>query len=153
MGGLISWLENNWFLMVQGLGIVGGLFFTALSIRQGTKSRRLGDLLTLNQHHRELWGEFRSNPVLSRITREEVDLLQCPVTHEETEFVNQVFIHFNTGWMMARSGSLLTIATLALDVSSFLKLPIPKSIWEHSEKSRDPKFVRFVQEAIFGCQS
>lgn len=147
MSPLLSWIELNWLSLLQGAGIVSGLFFTALSIRRDTKSRKISDLLTLASHHRELWEELNEKPGLDRILATEVDLVSAPITPREEAFLNRVIQHFNTSWLIAREGALLTATALAADVSWFFSLPIPRRVWEQTKEGRDWRFVKFIEKA------
>jgi hypothetical protein len=142
-----AWVANNWFSLLQSLGIIMGMLFTALSLRRSTKARKASDLLTLTKHHRELWSEVYQRPELRRILSTNVDLVASPITVVEQEFLNVVVVHFNTGWLLARDGSLLRIDGLEGDVRSFFSLPLPMAIWNQTRQNRDAEFVRFVE----GC--
>ena len=104
MAALDEWVTNNWFSLLQSLGIICGLFFTATAIRRDTAARRASDLLSLSERHQELWSELYRRPELSRIRRKEVDLLAEPVTAAETEFLRLVFVHFHVGWLLVKRG-------------------------------------------------
>ena len=47
MGDFFTWLETNWFSLVQSAGIVGSILLTALMLRRDRRGRRISDLLTL----------------------------------------------------------------------------------------------------------
>jgi hypothetical protein len=144
----LLWFKENWSSLLQGVGIIAGLFFTAISIRRDTRSRRVSDLLTLTEQHRNLWNEVHERDGLRRIYDAEVDFLAHPITDIEEEFLNRVIVHFSTGWLLAREGSLLTLETLAEDVRWFFNLPIPKRVWEATKEGRDRKFIKFVETAL-----
>lgn len=147
MGAVLVWLSENWFLFLQSAGIIGGLLFTALSIRQATTARRVTDLLTLTEQHRELWNEVYRRPDLGRVFASTIDLIANPVTIAEERFLNEVVVHFTTGWQLARKKSLITIEALKADLGSFFELPLPRAVWQQTKGARDPAFVRFVD----GC--
>ncbi len=52
--GILRWLAENWFTLLNVIGIVGGLFFTGHSLRSETKTRRVANLLSLTQAHRDI---------------------------------------------------------------------------------------------------
>ena len=112
------------------------------------RTRRIGDVLTLAQHHRDLWGDMHRRPELSRVTSSDPDLLACPITTAEEEYLHLVIMHFCTGFLLAREGSLITLSTLAVDAGSFLSLPLPRVVWEQTRHLRDPDFVCFVERAL-----
>lgn len=148
MGNVLAWLEANWFSVVQSTGIVGSILLTALMLRRDRRGRKISDLLTLSQHHRDLWSEMHRRPELARIVRPEVDLVGHPITTAEEEFLMLAIMHFDTGWRLAREGSLLTLANMAIDAGSFFTLPLPAHVWAHIRHQRDPKFVKFVEDAV-----
>ncbi len=148
MGAPLLWVQENWFSLVQTIGIVGGLLFTAISIRQATVARKASDLLNLTEQHRHLWNEVYSRPALSRIYAENVDLLAHPLTIQEERFLNEVIVHFQTGWQLASNGALLTLEAMAADARTFFRLPLPHTVWSRTKAARDPKFVRFIESCL-----
>ena len=46
--GFSPWITENAFELLNALGIVGGLFFTAHSLRSETKTRRIANLLAIH---------------------------------------------------------------------------------------------------------
>ena len=147
MAGFVPWLTQNWLPLLQAVGIIGGLCFTAASIRRDTKARRASDILALSQQHRDLWGELYKQPELQRVLDPACDLILKPISPLEEEFLNSVIVHFYTGWLLSKGGALalLPVSALQADVLSFFKLPIPKAVWSQSKLTRDPEFVRFIE--------
>ena len=150
MAPLLSWLKENWFPTLQGVGIVAGLAFTAVSLRRDAKGRKRTDALALMQQHRELWSEVHRRPELGRILQGTADLIANPITVTEQEFLNLVIIHFNTGWQLAREGKLLKLETLAVDAGGFFSLPLPRAVWEQTKSAREREFVAFVDGCLAG---
>jgi hypothetical protein len=144
--GLLLWLENNWFPFLQTVGIVGGLVFTAVTVRQSTRARRASDLLALTDQHRELWNEVYTRAGLERIFATEADLVGKPINVTEERFLNEVIIHFQMGWQLASVGSLLTLDAMKADVRAFFALPLPGKVWQTTKAGRDPKFVKFIED-------
>jgi hypothetical protein len=147
VGALFPWFRENWFPLLQTIGIIGGLLFTGISIRQATKARKATDLLALTEQHRDLWDDVYTRPGLSRILAESADLVAQPVTLAERWFLNEVIVHFQTGWQLSRCGSMITKDAIEADVRAFFKLPVPHWVWKQTKAARDPKFVQFVE----GC--
>lgn len=148
MDAILVWLQNNWFVFLQSAGIVGGLLFTARSLRDATSARKVSDLLTLTEQHRELWNEVYRRPELSRIFATTVDLVEKPVSVAEERFLNEVIVHFVTGYELARRKALVTMDALRADVRSFFTLPIPWAVWQQTRGARDPKFVSFIEKCL-----
>lgn len=143
-----QWFRDNWFALVQGVGIVAGLVFGAVTLRRDLRARRVGDLLALTQQHRELWSEVHRRPELARIMDPDADLVARPLTVAEERMVNLILVHFQTGWELARSGTFNTPENMAADVRGFFTLPLPRKVWQATKATRDPAFVRFVADCL-----
>lgn len=148
MGTWRTWLEGNWFSVIQTLGIISGFGLAVITLRRESRSRQIGDYLTMIQQHRELWSEVHRRPELSRILEVEVDLVAAPVTVTEQEFLNLVIDHFYTGWLLATRAVILRLDVLKADAREFFRLPLPLRMWEMTRARRDPAFVRFIEKAL-----
>jgi len=148
VGDGFGWIQQNWFALLQCLGIVGGLVFTGISVRQAANARRAGDHLNLLELHRDLWSKIQERPELARVLEPEVDLVAAPITKAEEEFLNLVIVHFNTGWQLARVGTFVTTGELAKDVRSFFSLPVPSRVWHQTKNARDPSFCEFIERCL-----
>ncbi len=150
MAAIIPWLEQNWLNCVQSAGIVFGLLLTTLTIRRDTKARRTTDLLSLAQHHRDIWSELHRRPDLRRIIEKDVNLIATPITPAEDEFLNIVFVHYYTGWLLMKNGvfTMIPKRASAADIRGFFSLPIPKAVWQETKQNRDPKFVSYVERCL-----
>lgn len=148
MPRLLSWIEENWFSLLQSGGIIFGLVFTALSLRRESRARKASDFLALSAQHHELWSEVHRRPELSRVLSAAVDLVSAPITGAEEKFTLLAIMHFNTGFQLASKGALLKLKVLAADVGYFFTLPIPRAVWAEAKAGRDPLFVRFVENTL-----
>ena len=88
-----QWFTENWFNLFSSLGIIGGLWFTAVSLHSETKTRRIANLLTITANYREIWKELFHCPELARVVDPKADLAKQPVTPQEELFVGQVISH------------------------------------------------------------
>lgn len=147
-GMVPGWLNDNWFTILQSLGIAGSLVFTGLALQRDNRARRVSEHLRLSSHHRRLWGEVYRNPQLARMLRLDRNAATDPATEREESFLLLVFVHFQTGWLLAREGSLTTLDALERDAGAFFALPIPGQVWDSMKSAHDPEFVRFIDEAV-----
>lgn len=147
MGNFTPWAEQNWFPLVQTLGILGSLIATYIALIRDRKAWKLGNYLTLAGHHRDLWRDAHSNPALDRILTTEADLIAKPITPQEQEFLNLVIVHFHTGWIVAREKVYLPLELLAADAKAFFQLPLPREVWKRNRTFQDPQFARFIEKA------
>jgi len=116
--------------------------------RPEAKARETENLQTLAEHHRDLWSKVTGNKELERIFKPDADIEQTPPSIAESEFLNLVFVHFETGWSVAKAGGITTIRDMQLDVRGFFTLPVPRNVWARTKKYRNPKFVRFVEKTL-----
>ncbi len=155
MSGFSPWVEANWFNLIQTVGIVGGLWMNAEASNREAKSRNrdakakeVDNILTLAEHHGNLWSQIEENPRLQRVLSRRVDASKNPVTLTEEVFINKAFVQYLTGWRIVEIGGITTLKELTLDVRWFFTLPLPRAVWEESKGFKNPDFVRFVDRAI-----
>ena len=122
MTTLGAWVEANWFNAIQTAGIIGGLFMTASAAHRESKAREVQNLLSIAENHRELWGKINQNRELDRIFKSGADVLNLPPSVLEEETLNQIFLHFQTTWRIARVGGLISLHELSSDVRGFFSL-------------------------------
>ena len=142
------WINDNWFNLLNAFGIIGGLLFTAHSLRSETETRRIANLLTLVQNHRELWKEFINHPELGRILDSSVNLDAHPVTTAETAFVTMMIQHLGGAFQTMQSGLLIQQEGLRQDVATFFTLPIPHAIWQETKAFQNDDFLAFVTQCL-----
>ena len=129
---------------------MGSLLLAAAAARRGAKAREIENLLTITENHRNLWNEAHQRDDLARIFQTDIDALKNPATVAETEFLNVIFNHYQTGWNLSKAGAVVTLAEMKADVRGFFSLPLPRAVWEKTKKYRNQKFVRFVEGAMIG---
>jgi len=146
MAGLFSWVDAN-FNVIQTLGIIGSIWMGIGAAHRESQEKAAASLLTIQEQHRDLWDRVYERKELKRVLHGDADISK-PVTVPEEEFLRLVISHFQTIWLIARNGGLLTTKELALDAAQFFSLPIPHAVWEKTKASRNPEFVRFVEKAM-----
>lgn len=143
--GSLHWLIENWFTLLSALGIVGSLLFTAHSLRSETKTRRVANLLSLTQGHRDIWKEFLRYPQMKRVLDSKANPSAPPVTDEEEIFVNMVIQHLSVVFHAMRDELTIKPEGLRRDVWWFFSLPIPHAVWEKGKVLQNDAFVAFVE--------
>jgi hypothetical protein len=142
--GFLNWLQINWGNLVSSIG-AAGLIFTAVALHREANARRVGNQFELTKQHREIWTQLYVQPELKRILDPAADLRQRPVTVEERLFVTLLILHLASAYRARRFGMVLSPEELRADISSFFGLPIPRAVWEQSQKFQDRDFVAFVE--------
>lgn len=141
----LTLLQDNWFTLLQSLGIIGGLFFTGFSLRIDAKVRRIGNLFEVTKQHREIWMALYSHPDLKRVIDSNPNLDGRPITDDERLFVTFLMLHLAANFRAAQAGMFMLPEEIRVDITNFLSRPIPKAIWEKIKSLQDRDFVEFVE--------
>ena len=151
-----------WFSIAQTIGIGGSLIFYGISCqqqanaqkeqaeaqRQQAKAQDTQNFIAFTDRHHLVWSEAYQKPELERVFHAKVDLQATPPSVAEEQFLNVIFVHYETGWQVAKNSYERYLKPLARDAANFLSLPLPSAVWEKTKSARDPQFVEFVDDAI-----
>jgi hypothetical protein len=146
--GIVEWISQNWFDLFSAIGIIGGLWFTAVSFRSETKTRRVANLLTVTANHREVWKEIFYRPNLSRILDDSADVAKEPVTPAERFFVNMVISNTSSVYEALKDELVTEQEGLRRDVKSFFSLPVPKAVWTKTKLLQNQDFAAFIDSSL-----
>jgi len=146
------WIAENWFDFLSAAGVIGGLFFTAVSLRSETKTRKIANLLTMTANHREVWKEFFSRPELAHVLNASANVESQAITPEEVVFVNMVILHISSVYEALKDELVIKQEGLRRDVRSFFSLPIPQTVWKKTKLFQNADFTAFVEECRRGGQ-
>ena len=146
--GIGTWLTQNWFNLFSSAGSIGGFWFTAVSLRSETKTRRVANLLTITANHREVWKEFFGKPELARVIAVSADVSKQPVTPEEEFFVNMIISHTSSVYEAIKDELLIKQEGLRRDVKSFYSLPVPNAVWQRTKLLQNQDFAAFIESAL-----
>jgi hypothetical protein len=144
-----SWIAGNWFNLFQTVGIVGGLLFTAYALRRDEKARKVGNMITINQEHHEIWKELYERPALSRVLDKAANVNRDPISDAEGLFVNSLILHLSTVHRAIEDGVFVPLEGLREDIREFFSLPIPQAMWKRNRKFQNRDFAEFVES----CQA
>jgi hypothetical protein len=147
-GTLTQWLTENWFNLLSTVGIVGSLWFTAVSLRSETKTRRVSNLFTVTRNYFEIRKEFLRYPELARVTDPTADVIKQPVTLLEESFVNLVIIHTSSVFETLKDGLIIKQEGLRRDVKMFFSLPVPKAVWQRTKLLQNQDFAAFIDSSL-----
>src|ERR1700733_10598088 len=143
-----TWLRDNWFLLLQGCGVVAGLTFTGVALRHETKALQMQNLLAITTQHREIWSLVYSHSGLWRVLEPVVNLASKPVTAEERLFVNLLILHLTNSFAANKVGLFKNPEYIKSDVQEFFTLPIPAEVWAKAKTLQDSDFVKFVDSVL-----
>ena len=143
--GICEWSSQNWFNLLSAVGVVGGLLFTAHSLRSETKTRRVANLLSITANHREIWKVFLNDKELARVLDATANTAKMPVTDAERTFVAMMILHVNSVYFATKDELVVTLDGWRRDIAQFLALPIPCEVWEKLKVLQNDDFVAFVE--------
>jgi hypothetical protein len=146
----LRWIAENWFTALSAVGVVGGLFFTAVSLHSETKTRKIANLLTMTANHREVWKEILHRPELARVVDKSADVVKQSVTPQEQAFVSMVVLHLSSVYEALKDELVIKQQGLRRDVAMFFSLPIPRAVWEKTRILQNADFVAFVEKCLRG---
>lgn len=138
-----NFLLENWFDLLQSVFIVGGFLLSYFSIRSDIRSRKIEQLLQLNQSHRDIWGKTYTQPELLRIREANVDLQKNPVTAAERRLVIEVIMHIYSVYEAIQNKQLDKNGA-EKDIVDYLKLPIPTVVWQEIKGYHNKQFVKHI---------
>ena len=148
--GFLPWVSDNWYNFLQSIGVVGGLLVAAAAFRLDAKTRRVANLLEITKQHREIWTELYDRPELARVSDENVDLKQEPITAEEELFIGLLILHLNSSYYALKDGVFIKPDGLRKDIQTFFSRPLAKFVWEKMKQLQDDDLVRFVESSRAG---
>ena len=146
--GIEEWISQNFFNLFSAAGIIGGLWFTAISLRSETKTRRVANLLTITANHREVWKEFFGKPELARVIEPSANVEKQPVTPAEEFFVNMVISHTSSVYEALKDDLVIKQENLRRDVKSFFSLPVPNAVWTKTKLLQNQDFAAFIDSSL-----
>lgn len=147
---ITRWLVHHGESLLESIGIIGGLLFTGIALHRDSRARRVENLFTITQHHRELWRMGAENPSLARVLIPERDVLNEPPSPQERLFVRSLILHLGTVYRAIKLDEILQPQGLEGDVRSFFLKPVPRLVWGDEKRFQDHDFVVYVEEQING---
>lgn len=117
---LTDWLEP--------VGIIAGLFFSGVALRNDTRARRIENHIKISEGYREIWSAQMADPKLDRILLSGIDLTAYPIAPAEDRLVRFIFQNVLLAFEARQAGQLSDIGNLEKDVAEFVSKPIPKAV-------------------------
>ena len=148
MGDMAQWLSENWFNLFSSIGIISGLWFTAVSLHSETKTRRIANLLAVTSNYREIWKEFFHSPALARVIDPSADVTKQPVTSAEELFVGLIISHINSVFYATNDELVVKWEGLRRDVKAFFSLPVPRAVWNTTKLLQNQDFAAFIESSL-----
>lgn len=148
MGDMGHWFTEHWFDLFSTVGIIGSLWFAAISLRSETRTRRTANFLSITANYREIWKTFLIQPKLARVLDASADVDKQPVTADEELFVNMVILHVSTTYYAMNDELLMKLEGSRRDVAEFFKLPVPKAVWSKTKLLQNHDFAAYIDVSL-----
>jgi hypothetical protein len=137
------------FGLIGAISGLGGLLFTLFTIREDAKARKIGNIISLTQQHREIWKEVYSRPELARIiTERAADLNKEPISPLEEFTVKFLILHLATVYAAEQEGMSVTIEGMEKDIREFFAFSIPNAVWNRVKKFQNSGLVSFIEDTM-----
>lgn len=147
---ITRWLVHHGESLLETIGIIGGLLFTGIALHRDSRARRVENLFTITQHHREIWRMGAENPSLARVLIADRDVLNEPPSQQERLFVRSLILHLGTVYRAIKLDEMLQPQGMDDDIRAFFLKPVPKLVWSEEKLYQDHDFVIYVEKQIKG---
>lgn len=141
-------LSQDIFQLIQSIGLIISFLLSFITFLVSIRMTKINNGLLIAQHHRELWLEYCRNDKFYRLFEEEVDLIKSPLSFQEKQFVNMIFLHMEESLSASKKRGAYKIEGLQYDILDMLTYPIPMIVWQEYTPYYDKLFVNFVEKII-----
>lgn len=145
---ILSWAGENWFSLIQTLGIVAGFAIASRSFLLDSRARRVEVYLTLTQAHRDIWENVVTNPDLASVLDPARDIDSKPPTDSEERLVLLVLLHTASVHRASSLGVYPLWEGLKADIRDFYRLPVPSCVVHKYGPFQEPAFLLFIKQLI-----
>ena len=146
---MIQWIQSNGFTLLQSVGIIASLLFSAHALRADSRERKIETLFTLTAANRDLWKTLYDRPELRRILEPSIKGAPEPVpTLEEEVFVRSLIFHLAASFRARKYGMYFDEAGLSEDIRHLFSKPIPRAIWSIIERYQERDFTQFITQHL-----
>lgn len=147
---ILHWVNGHGYDLLEAVGIIGSLLFTAGAFLKDDRSRKISNLLALTAEHRDIWTALYQHPELGRVLDANADLQVRPVTNAESLFITFLLLHLSATYRAMQAGMFVTRQALEKDIRRFLSLPIPNAVWQKSKALLEADFTDYVNHCLAG---
>ncbi|MBK8092220.1 MAG: hypothetical protein IPK32_09660 [Verrucomicrobiaceae bacterium] len=142
------WLVHHGESLLESIGIIGGLIFTGIGLHRDSKARRIENMISLTQQHRDIWSRVMDAPELAGVQEAGRDLVKEPPTDRERLFMRSLILHLSTVYRAVKMDELLKPHGMERNVCVFFSAPLPLRVWTEIREFQDPDFVVFVEKQL-----
>jgi hypothetical protein len=142
--GDFFWFEQNWFSLIQTIGILSGFLLAARSLALDRGIRKTEILMQLTESHREIWEGFLDDANLEATLNPYRKIETHPISFAEKRFVTSVLLHMAMVHRASLHGVFEPWQGLKLDIYEFLQLPVPQEVFRTIRPYQEQAFLDFI---------
>lgn len=142
---LIHWITSHGYSLLETVGIIASLGFTAVSFQRDDRSRRISNLFALTAQRRDIWTQSSMGTPSGRACWMRRSISGRRRSPTRRRFITLLLLHLSATCRASREGIFSTQQALGCDIRGFLHLPIPNLVWQESKEFIEPDSVDFVE--------
>lgn len=151
--GDFFWFEENWFSLIQTIGILSGFLLAARSLTLDRGIRKTEILIQLTESHREIWEGFLDKADLEATLEPYRKIDSHPVSFSEKRFVTSVLLHIAMVHRASQHDVFQPWEGLKRDIREFLSLPVPGEVFKSLRPYQEAEFLAFIDEILLDDSS
>jgi hypothetical protein len=140
---------NRWLTLGANLGVVVGLVFLAIEIRQNNENLATDVRATAFFGMAETWSMVAENPELSGAIVKDMEDGELTPSEENQLFAYWVRVFLTLEWNYHELPEDEFRRRLAFQRRAYLDSSTHPSAWERAKPLLDPEFVEFMNENVF----
>lgn len=144
----VKWFWNNWFELIQTVGIIASFGLAAFTAWKEVQARRIGNSIAISNQHREIWKAIYGQSEVARVLDKNADVKSEPLSIGEELFVTALIAHLSTVFRAMKHGEFVKLEGLRKDVQQFFGLPIPNAVWNKLKPLQDNHLVVFIESCL-----
>ena len=144
---LHDFLLKNWPDLLQTEVILVGFLLTYRATRHDIRSGKVNHLFQIIGSHRDVWSKTYDNSELLRIKEPDVDVEKHPITEAERRIVKEGVLHIYAVYVATQNGQ-FDEGEMGKDISDFLRLPIPSTIWNEVKRYYPKQFISYIDRLV-----
>lgn len=143
---VINYIINNAGNIIQSLGVILTLLFTAVQIRTANKINKFNTVMAIAQAHKELWSKTLDNTDLARfnLPDDKIDITSTPVNEAEEMFAILIISHMNMVYHANRMGIFPLSDAQTSGMVELINSPIVKKVWTDIIPYQEIGYVKFM---------
>ena len=143
---------NKWLTLGANLGVVIGLIFLAIEVRQNNENLATQVRATAFFGMAETWNMVAENPELAAAIQKDMDKGELTPTEQNQLFAYWVRVFLTLQWEYNELPEEEFNQRLPFQRRAFLDSPSLAIAWERAEPLLDPNYVEYMSMHVFSAE-